>query len=54
MKLFGHIHGRQKVKPWEGLDVGVDSNNFTPCSIQDIEFYRNALEKGYYDEEVWP
>jgi calcineurin-like phosphoesterase family protein len=53
MKLFGHIHGRQKVKPWEGLDVGVDSNNFTPCSFQDIEFYWNAMEKGYYDEEVW-
>ena len=31
-KLFGHIHGRQMVKPWNGVDVGVDCHNYTPCS----------------------
>lgn len=51
--LFGHIHGRQKVKPWGGLDVGVDCNNFTPVSIEEVRFYKNAIEKGYYDEEVF-
>jgi calcineurin-like phosphoesterase family protein len=30
--LFGHIHGRQKVKEWCGLDVGVDAFNYTPAS----------------------
>lgn len=50
--LFGHIHGRQKIKKF-GIDVGVDAWNFTPVSLQDIMFYREAIEKGYYDEEVW-
>ena len=50
--LFGHIHGRQKVKKF-GIDVGVDANNFTPMKLSDVEFFRNAIEQGYYDEEVW-
>lgn len=50
--LFGHIHGRQKIKPF-GIDVGVDSNNYSPMSVSDVEFYFNAIEKGYYDQEVW-
>ena len=50
--LFGHIHGRQKVKKF-GLDVGVDGNNYEPYSIDDIHFYANALDKGYYDAEVF-
>lgn|SRR5574344_147605 len=50
--LFGHIHGRQKIKPF-GIDVGVDCNNFTPISEQDVKFYFNAIERGYYDQEVW-
>lgn len=50
--LFGHIHGRQKVKEF-GLDVGVDAHNFKPISIDDVLFYMNAIKKGYYDEEVW-
>lgn len=51
--LFGHIHGRQRIKPF-GLDVGVDTNNFTPCrASKEIRFFLNALDKGYYDEEVW-
>ncbi len=51
-KLFGHIHGRQRVKPWGGLDVGVDGNNFEPVSMDEVKFYREAIEK-YYDQEVW-
>ena len=50
--LFGHIHGRQKVKKF-GIDVGVDCNNFAPISIDEVRFYTNAIEKGYYDEDVW-
>lgn len=50
--LFGHIHGRQRIKEF-GIDVGVDSNNYTPMSEEDVQFYLEALEKGYYDEEVF-
>ena len=50
--LFGHIHGRQLIKPF-GLDVGVDAHNFKPYSIDDVRFFINALIKGYYDEEVF-
>ena len=52
-KLFGHIHGRQMVKPWLGLDVGVDCHNFTPVSEEEAIFWLNAVEGGYYDYEVW-
>ena len=51
--LFGHIHGRQMVKPWVGLDVGVDCHNFTPVPKEDADFYLNAIYKGYYDSLVW-
>ena len=50
--LFGHIHGRQKVKEF-GIDVGVDSSNFTPMSIEDVSFFFNALKNKYYDDEVF-
>lgn len=50
--LFGHIHGRQFIKPF-GLDVGVDVHNYEPFSIDDIKFFINALIKGYYDKEVF-
>lgn len=50
--LFGHIHGRQKIKSW-GIDVGVDSNNFTPMSLDDIRFFISALQRGYYDNNVF-
>lgn len=52
-QLFGHIHGRQMVKKWGGLDVGVDCHNFTPVSENDADFYLGAIDKGYYDQEVW-
>ena len=50
--LFGHIHGRQKIKKF-GMDVGTDSNNYMPISIDDVLFYKNAIEKGFYDNEVF-
>lgn len=51
--LFGHIHGGQMVKPWVGLDVGVDCHNFTPVPKEDADFYLNAIYKGSYDSLVW-
>lgn len=50
--VFGHIHGRQMIKPF-GIDVGVDCHNFAPVDSDTVLFYRNAVEKGYYDAEVW-
>lgn len=52
-KLFGHIHGRQTLKEWSGLDVGVDGHNFEPYSEEEVRFYLDSIKKGYYDEEVW-
>ncbi len=48
---FGHIHGRQKCKPF-GIDVGVDGNHFTPMSEEDLLFFKCAIA-GAYDEEVF-
>lgn len=50
-KLFGHIHGRQKVKPWEGVDVGMDAWGFRPVSKDEVDFLLQAIPK--YDNEVW-
>lgn len=50
--LFGHIHGRQKVKRY-GIDVGVDANFFRPMSADDVVFYMNAIVNGYYDNNVY-
>ena len=50
--LYGHIHGRQKIKKF-GLDVGVDSNNYYPLSEQDILFYKKAIDEGFYDDNVF-
>ena len=49
--LYGHIHGRQLIKN-KGLDVGVDCHNFTPVSEEDAAFYLNAIDKGFYDNQV--
>lgn len=49
--LFGHIHGRQKVKKF-GIDVGVDAQNFKPISENDVGFYLNAIDK-FYDDDVF-
>lgn len=50
-KLFGHIHKLQMVKR-NGLNVGVDCHHFTPISLDEVKFYRNAI-KNFYDEEVF-
>ena len=50
--LFGHIHGRQKIKDF-GIDVGVDANNFYPISEKDVEFYINEIEQEKYDLQVF-
>ena len=51
--LFGHIHGSQMIKK-NGIDVGVDAHRYSPLDLAtDVEFFRNALEKGYYDDQVF-
>lgn len=50
--LFGHIHGRQFIKKF-GIDVGVDAFHFRPFTWDDILFFKNAVAKGYYDENVF-
>lgn len=50
--LFGHIHGRQKIKNF-GIDVGVDANNYFPVPEADILFYKKAINEGFYDEQVF-
>lgn len=49
--LFGHIHGRQKIKKF-GIDVGIDAHNYFPISEKDIFFYKKAINEGFYDEQV--
>lgn len=46
--LYGHIHGRQRVKR-NGIDVGVDGHNYYPYSETDVDSIRNAIEN-YYDD----
>ena len=50
--LFGHIHGRQKIKKF-GIDVGVDANNYFPITESDIIFFKKAINEGFYDEQVF-
>jgi calcineurin-like phosphoesterase family protein len=49
--LFGHIHKLQMVKR-NGLNVGVDCHNFTPISLDDVRFYREAV-LNVFDENVF-
>lgn len=51
LKLFGHIHGRQKIKSWGGIDVGVDAWGFKPVPKEEIDSLFDSFK--YYDEEVW-
>ena len=48
--LFGHVHG-QKFKR-HGFNVGVDCNHFRPLSVDDILFFKEAVEV-HYDENVF-
>lgn len=47
--LFGHIHGRNFAKN-NGIDVGTDYHRFSPISLKDVEWYRNAMK--FWDENV--
>lgn len=49
--LYGHIHGRQMYKI-NGLDVGVDCHGYSPISIEEVEWRRNAI-LNYCDENVF-
>ena len=51
--IYGHIHGRQLLKEGFGCDVGVDAHRFMPVSEEELSFYFNACEKGFYDEQVF-
>lgn len=50
--IFGHIHGRQKIKPW-GVDVGVDAWDFKPVRYKDVVNIFEIVRDGHYDKEVW-
>ena len=49
--LFGHIHKLQMVKR-NGLNVGVDCHNFKPISLEEVLWYKNAIEN-HYDYNVF-
>ena len=49
--LFGHAHCRQMIKRY-GLDVGVDGHHFYPITMDDVLFYKTAIEK-FYDDNVF-
>ena len=49
--VFGHVHGLSKVKKF-GLNVGVDTNFFRPYSLEDILYFKNAIEN-FYDNDVF-
>lgn len=43
--LHGHSHGRcKKDSSFLRVDVGVDSNNFTPVHVEDLLFSKNDLQ----------
>lgn len=50
--MFGHIHRSVMIKPY-GLNVGTDCHFYKPVTIETVKFYKNALDKKYYDENVF-
>lgn len=50
--LFGHVHGRSGNVKENGIEVGVDINDYAPMSQEQVNFFANCLDKGYYDENV--
>lgn len=44
--LFGHIHNFCKIKEF-GLNVGIDNYAFKPASMEDVLFFKNAIENIY-------
>ena len=49
--LFGHVHRLQMIKRF-GLNVGVDCHYFKPINLEEILFYKNAIENEY-DKNVF-
>lgn len=48
--LYGHIHGRAFAKK-NGIDLGTDYHNFTPISIEQVEWFANAIK--FWDHNVF-
>ena len=48
---FGHIHGRNQYKR-NGIDVGIDANNYTPIDSDLLDWMHDAVCK-YVDENVF-
>ena len=48
--LFGHIHGRAFAKK-NGFDLAADYHNFTPISMEQVEWFANAIQ--YWDHNVF-
>lgn len=49
--LFGHVHEKCKCKRF-GLNIGTDCFNFTPATIAEVVFYKDAI-LNHYDENVF-
>lgn len=48
--LYGHIHGRAFAKK-NGFDLATDYHNYTPISIEQVEWFANAIQ--YWDHNVF-
>ena len=48
--LYGHIHGRSFAK-MNGFDLASDYHRYTPISIDDVEWFANAMK--YWDKNVY-
>ena len=49
--MFGHVHGRDQYKR-NGIDVGMDANNYCPISSDTLDWMYDAVTK-YVDENVF-
>lgn len=49
--LVGHIHAAWKFQ-LNMINIGVDANHFYPVSMDQINFFINAIEN-FYDDDVW-
>lgn len=48
--LYGHIHGRSFAKK-NGFDLGIDYHQYSPISIEQVEWFANAMK--YWDKNVY-
>lgn len=48
--LYGHIHGRAFAKK-NGFDLGIDYHQYSPISIDQVEWYANAMK--FWDKNVY-